>query len=137
MELVHQDEQGLKVAQATSDRRASYRAPDAKLLELARARNTTAYDILATRHLDAARRLAHIMVAPAEVDRVVAEAFAEVRDATLLGRGPDEAFRPYLLAVLRRVSAGLTRAGVPAGTTQPADPAEPSGDPGAAADPGA
>jgi hypothetical protein len=129
---MQQQEPGLNAAPAASGRRAAYRAPDAKLLELVRARNTTAYDILVARHLDAARRLARIMVTPAEVDRVVAEALAEVRDATLLGRGPDEAFRPYLLAVLRRVSAGLVRTDVPADTVELPETAEPASDPVAA-----
>jgi hypothetical protein len=124
---VQQQEQGLMVT--PTDLRAAYRAPDARLLDLVRAGNTTAYDIVCTRHVEAARRLAHVMVAPAEADRVVAEAFAEVRDATLLGRGPSDAFRPYLLTALRRVGAGLQRTEAPAGTLPLPDPAQPASDP--------
>jgi hypothetical protein len=104
---VQRREQGLIAIPVVSGRRAAYRASDAKLLDLVRTGITTAYDILSARHAEAARRLARIVVATAEADRVAAEAFAEVRDATLLGRGPSDAFRPYLLTVLRRVSAGL------------------------------
>jgi DNA-directed RNA polymerase specialized sigma24 family protein len=111
-----------------ADLRAAHRAPDARLLDLVRAGDRAAFDILVTRHAAAARRLAHIMVPAAQVDRVVAEALAQVRDATLLGRGPSDAFRPYLLTVLRRVSMAVQHIEVPADTKPMPGPAEPTGD---------
>jgi DNA-directed RNA polymerase specialized sigma24 family protein len=145
---VGQHEQVLKVAPVTDHPRPAYRAANAKPLDLARARNTAdakllnlvragniaAYDVLYSRHVQAARRLAQIMVVPAEVDHVVAESFAEVRDATVLGRGPADAFRPYLLAVLRRVITGWPGTGAPADTVELPDPCEPASGPGVAAD---
>jgi DNA-directed RNA polymerase specialized sigma24 family protein len=140
---VGQHEQVLKVAPVTdqpraADRGASARPPDlariratsdAKLLDLVRDGNIAAYEVLCSRHVEAARRLAQIMVFPAEVDHVVAESFAEVRDATLLGRGPADAFRPYLLAVLRRVGTGWPGTEVPADTVELPAPGEPASEP--------
>jgi DNA-directed RNA polymerase specialized sigma24 family protein len=147
IECVGQHEQVLKVAPVTDQPRPAYRAASAKPLDLARARNmadakllnlvragnTAAYDVLFSRHVQAARRLAQIVVVPAEVDHVVAEAFAEVRDATMLGRGPGDAFRPYLLTVLRRVSIGWQPTGTPASPAELPGPGRPASGPEMAA----
>jgi hypothetical protein len=88
----------------TYDPRAAYRADDARLLTLVRAGDTAAYQVLCQRHEQAARRLASLLAPADEAGRLVAEAFAEVRDVTLLGGGPADAFRPCLLSELRRIS---------------------------------
>jgi RNA polymerase sigma factor (sigma-70 family) len=78
---------------------------DAKLLNLVRAGDVAAFAVLYQRHEHAARRLAREMVvSPAEVEYVVAETFGRVADVTRRGGGPTDAFRPYLLTGVRRVS---------------------------------
>ena len=84
--------------------RILYDADDARLLSMAGAGNAEAFAVLADRHAWAARKLARLLVSPAEVEEVVAEAFARVR-AVVIGRGggPSNALRPYLLTALRKV----------------------------------
>ncbi len=77
---------------------------DARLLNLVRAGDSSAFGVLFQRHDQAARRLARdLVVSPAEVDDVVGETFARVLAVLRLGGGPSDAFRPYLLTALRRV----------------------------------
>jgi len=102
------------------------RAPaDAKLLAQVRAGDTSAFGVLYQRHVPAARRLARELVqSPAEADHLVAETFILVHEVTRSGGGPADAFRPYLLAALRRVSAGQVaeRRAQPAGDSGPGEP---------------
>jgi DNA-directed RNA polymerase specialized sigma24 family protein len=80
---------------------------DAKLLEQVRAGDTSAFGVLYERHVHSVRRLAReLVLSPAEADHLVAETFGLVHDVIQAGGGPDDAFRPYLLATLRRVFAG-------------------------------
>ncbi len=88
----------------TDDAYAAYTADDAILLNLVRTGEAEAYEVLRQRHEQAARRLARCLVPPEEVDDLVAETFARVLNTTLRGDGPTDAFRPYLLTALRRVS---------------------------------
>lgn len=61
-----------------------------------------AYGELYRRHHDAAARAARAMTrSRSDAEDIVAEAFARVLRALLAGRGPDVAFRPYLLTTVR------------------------------------
>jgi hypothetical protein len=77
---------------------------DARLLDLVRAGDVGAYEVLRQRHEQAARRLAReLLVSPVEIDEVVAETFARVLDVLGRGGGPTGAFRAYVLSATRRV----------------------------------
>src|SRR2546423_8820387 len=73
---------------------------DADLIAASRAGDAAAYDTLYRRHVTAAHGLARQLVRNrAEADDVVAETFAKILDLLHRGGGPDDAFRPYLLAL--------------------------------------
>jgi RNA polymerase sigma factor (sigma-70 family) len=75
---------------------------DAELITSVRSGDSSAFDPLYRRHVGAARNLARQLTrSPAEVDDLVAEAFAKVLDTLRSGGGPDTAFRAYLLTTLR------------------------------------
>jgi RNA polymerase sigma factor (sigma-70 family) len=75
---------------------------DAELIAAVRAGDRAAYAELYRRHEGAARRTARQLTAsPHDVDDLVAEAFARVYDMLSSGRGPDSAFRAYLLTAVR------------------------------------
>jgi RNA polymerase sigma factor (sigma-70 family) len=77
---------------------------DAQLLNMVRAGDSRALEVLFERHSGAARRLAKdLVVSPAEADEVVADTFTRVLALLRGGGGPTDAFRPYLLTVLQRV----------------------------------
>src|SRR5215469_9757698 len=79
-------------------------AADAELLNRVCAGETAAYEILYQRHEQAARWLARDLVGTVEeVNEVVADTFDQLLEVTRRGRGPADAFRPYLLTALRRV----------------------------------
>lgn len=110
-------------------------AADATLLNMVRAGDSSAFGTLYQRHEPAARRLATHLVARAEVDDVVSETFARVFYVTRRGGGPTDAFRPYLLTAVRRVSYDPLRsqqAHVPLAEQQLPDPGEPFIDPAVA-----
>jgi DNA-directed RNA polymerase specialized sigma24 family protein len=78
---------------------------DAALLNAIRSGDPGAYDVLRSRHGAAARRLAgHLPCGAASADDVVDGAFSQVLAAIRRGGGPDDAFRPYLLAAVRRAA---------------------------------
>ena len=84
---------------------------DVDLIAASRAGNAAAYDSLYRRHLAAAYGLARQLVRNrAEADDVVAETFAKILDLLHRGGGPDDAFRPYLLAAVRRAAYDRHRA---------------------------
>jgi len=62
------------------------------------------YGELYVEHAPAARRLALSMVPHDVADDIVAEAFARVLAAIRAGRGPDHAFRGYLLTTVRHLA---------------------------------
>ncbi|MEO6083128.1 MAG: sigma-70 family RNA polymerase sigma factor [Umezawaea sp.] len=69
-----------------------------------------AYGELYERHVSAAYNLARQLTrSPAESDDLVSEAFAKVLDTLRGGRGPDSAFRAYLLTALRHTAYDKTR----------------------------
>ncbi|SDD20727.1 sigma-70 family RNA polymerase sigma factor [Actinokineospora iranica] len=83
---------------------------DAELIESVRAGATTAYGSLYERHVSAAHNLARQLTrSQAEADDLVSEAFAKVLDTLRQGRGPDSAFRAYLLTALRHTAYDKTR----------------------------
>src|SRR4029077_9294920 len=78
------------------------RCTDAELIAAVRAGDRAAYAQLYERHQPAARRMARqLSPSPHDVDDLVAEAFARVFDMLSSGRGPDSAFRAYLLTAVR------------------------------------
>ncbi|WP_051386126.1 sigma-70 family RNA polymerase sigma factor [Actinokineospora inagensis] len=83
---------------------------DAELIAAVRAGNTAAYGSLYERHAGAARNLARQLArSAAEADDLVSEAFAKVLETLRQGRGPDAAFRAYLLTALRHTAYDKTR----------------------------
>ena len=84
---------------------------DADLIAASQAGDVAAYDSLYRRHVAAAHGLARQLVRNrAEADDVVAETFAKILDLLHRGGGPDDAFRPYLLAAVRRAAYDRHRA---------------------------
>jgi RNA polymerase sigma factor (sigma-70 family) len=78
---------------------------DAVLIAASRSGDAAAYATLYQRHVAAANSLAqHLVRDLAEADDVVAESFAKVLDLLGRGGGPQGAFRPYLLTVVRRAA---------------------------------
>jgi|GEM_PF-1014648 len=83
---------------------------DADLIAATRDGDTAAYGELYERHVDAARRLARVLAKDsAEADDLVSETFARLLAALRGGRGPDLAFRAYLLTTLRNTFYDRTR----------------------------
>jgi RNA polymerase sigma factor (sigma-70 family) len=84
---------------------------DADLIAASRSGDTAAYATLWRRHVAAANGLAGQLIRDrAEADDVVAESFAKVLDLLRRGGGPEGAFRPYLLTVVRRAAYDRHRA---------------------------
>ncbi|MBV9847093.1 MAG: sigma-70 family RNA polymerase sigma factor, partial [Kutzneria sp.] len=83
---------------------------DAELIKSVRAGNTASYGPLYERHVAAANNLARQLTrSPAEADDLVSDAFAKVLVTLRAGRGPDTAFRAYLLTALRHTAYDKTR----------------------------
>ncbi|MGW6931053.1 sigma-70 family RNA polymerase sigma factor [Lentzea sp. NPDC054927] len=83
---------------------------DAELIESVRGGTIDAYGQLYERHVSAAYNLARQLArSQAEADDLVSEAFAKVLDTLRAGRGPDSAFRAYLLTALRHTAYDKTR----------------------------
>ncbi len=83
---------------------------DRGLISAVRNGQSEAYGSLYERHVGAARSMARQLTrSPAEVDDLVSEAFAKVFDTLQQKRGPDSAFRAYLLTVLRHTAYDKTR----------------------------
>jgi RNA polymerase sigma factor (sigma-70 family) len=93
---------------------------DATLIARTRAGDDHAYAELYARHSPSARATAwSLLRSQQEVDDVTSEAFARVLAILRDGRGPDEAFRPYLLTCVRR---GCVDRGASAERQLPVDP---------------
>jgi RNA polymerase sigma factor (sigma-70 family) len=83
---------------------------DAELIDSVRTGTVSAFGSLYERHVGAARNLARQLArSSAEADDLVSEAFAKVLDTLRQGRGPDSAFRAYLLTALRHTAYDKTR----------------------------
>ena len=74
---------------------------DLALLERARAGDSDAFGELYTREVDAARRLARILVGEQGAEELVSESFARVLTQLQAGRGPTDDFRAYLHVTIR------------------------------------
>ena len=74
---------------------------DVALLERARAGDSDAFGELYSRELDAARRLARILVGEQGAEELVSESFARVLTQLQAGRGPTDDFRAYLHVTIR------------------------------------
>jgi len=95
-------------AAATTD--ADVEPIDAELIHAVREGRIEAYGALYERHVTAAHNLARQLTrSPSEADDLVSEAFAKVLDTLRRGRGPDSAFRAYLLTTLRHTAYDKTR----------------------------
>lgn len=86
-------------------------APDDEwLIKAVRSGNIAAYGELYLRHVGAAYNLARQLARSAiEADDLVSEAFSKVLSSLQVGRGPDSAFRAYLLTALRHTAYDKTR----------------------------
>ncbi|TNC20836.1 sigma-70 family RNA polymerase sigma factor [Amycolatopsis alkalitolerans] len=83
---------------------------DAELIAAVRSGNLAAYGTLYERHVGAAYNLARQLArSKAESDDLVSDAFAKVLDTLRAGKGPDTAFRAYLLTALRHTAYDKTR----------------------------
>ncbi|MGW8552608.1 sigma-70 family RNA polymerase sigma factor [Streptomyces tubercidicus] len=110
----------------------STKAGDAELIASVRAGNSAAYEVLYSRHHKAAAACArHFATREADVDDLVAEAFANVLDVLRKGAGPTEFFRAYLLRTIQHCafrSARQQRRTVLTDVWHSNEPAEPMRD---------
>ncbi len=89
--------------------RVTSTSSDAELISAARSGDPRAYDLLRERHAPAGLRFARLLTpSPAEAGDTVVETLSRVQHAIRSGAGPSEAFRPYLLAGIRRVNVDRT-----------------------------
>jgi RNA polymerase sigma factor (sigma-70 family) len=113
----------------TEEHPAAQDLDDARLLDLVRAGDSQAYEVLYDRHEQAARRLARdLVVSPAEIDDVIAETFGRILAVIQRGGGPTDAFRPYVLTAVRRVCYDRMQAQrqrIPTAEVDRADPGDP------------
>lgn len=80
----------------------STEASDAQLIASVRAGDSAAYEVLYSRHRKAAAACARRFASrEADVDDLVAEAFANVLDVLRKGAGPTEFYRAYLLRTIQ------------------------------------
>ncbi len=83
---------------------------DAELIAEVRDGKIASYGTLYERHAGAAHNLARQLArSSSEADDLVSEAFAKVLDTLRAGKGPDTAFRAYLLTALRHTAYDKTR----------------------------
>ncbi|MEO6956019.1 MAG: sigma-70 family RNA polymerase sigma factor, partial [Antricoccus sp.] len=91
-------------------RSANDGAADTELIAAVRSGDRQAFAVLYQRHRASAYHLAHQYVrTPTEADDIVSEGFAKVFNALTDGRGPDSAFRAYLLTSIRNCFYDLVR----------------------------
>lgn len=90
---------------------------DAELITAVRAGDNAAYGALFERHRSAALRLARQLLPGAESEDLVSEAFTKVLVQLQEGRGPDLAFRAYLLTSIRRLHVDRIRSAARVRTT--------------------
>src|SRR5918995_4415505 len=108
---------------------------DPELISRVREGDVGAYGTLFSRHVDAASRLARLLVGGPDSDDLVSEAFVKVLNVLLAGGGPDVAFRAYLLTAVRRLHVDKMRGQQRLTTTAdmtPFDPGVPFADPAVA-----
>lgn len=83
---------------------------DADLIAAVRAGDHAVYGTLYARHEGAAHRLARHLTSHGDADDLVSDAFLRVLAQLQAGKGPDVAFRAYLLTAVRRLHADRARA---------------------------
>ena len=101
---------------------------DPELISRVRDGDVGAYGTLFARHVDAATRLARVLVGGPDADDLVSESFVKVLNVLLGGGGPDVAFRAYLLTAVRRLHIDKVRGQqklTTAGDMTPFDPGVP------------
>lgn len=80
-----------------------------ELLDAARDHHPGARAELFTRHWDKSVAAAHAMAGPNDAEDLAAEAFARALAQLDQGRGPEIAFRPYIVSTVRRLLADRSR----------------------------
>ncbi len=98
---------------------------DPELISRVREGDVAAYGTLFSRHLDAATRLARMLIGPSDADDLVSEAFVKVLNVLLGGGGPDVSFRAYLLTAVRRLHIDKVRGNQRVTTTEDLTPFDP------------
>jgi RNA polymerase sigma factor (sigma-70 family) len=98
---------------------------DPELISRVREGDVAAYGTLFSRHVDAATRLARLLVGGSDADDLVSEAFVKVLNVLLGGGGPDVAFRAYLLTAVRRLHIDKVRSNQRLTTTDDLTPFDP------------
>lgn len=86
-------------------------AGDPDLIALVRGGDSAAYEELFVRHRDVALRLARRLTDPERADDLCSEAFAKILSLLRRGKGPDVAFRAYLLTTVRTLHINAIRDG--------------------------
>ncbi len=81
---------------------------DAELVARVRAGDNEAYGELWSRHVDVARGLAR-RITSRDPEDLIGESYTRILTAIQAGRGPDTAFRPYLMSTIRRVNIDNAR----------------------------
>lgn len=91
---------------------------DAELVEQVRSGQLASFEKLYDRHRSAARHVASAQADnAADVDDVVADAFAYILHSLAAGKGPDTFFRAYLLTAVRRIAHKHNQAATRASVT--------------------
>src|ERR1700712_2101231 len=98
---------------------------DPELISRVREGDVGAYGTLFARHVDAATRLARMLVGGPDADDLVSEAFVKALNVLLGGGGPDIAFRAYLLTAVRRLHIDKVRSNQRLTTTDDLTPFDP------------
>ncbi len=98
---------------------------DPELISRVRDGDVAAYGTLFSRHVDAATKLARVLVGGPDADDLVSEAFVKVLNVLLGGGGPDVAFRAYLLTAVRRLHVDKIRSNQKLTTTGDMTPYDP------------
>jgi RNA polymerase sigma factor (sigma-70 family) len=98
---------------------------DPELISRVREGDVAIYGTLFARHVDAATRLARVLVNRSDADDLVSEAFVKVLNVLLGGGGPDVAFRAYLLTAVRRLHIDKVRSNQRLTTTDDLTPFDP------------
>jgi DNA-directed RNA polymerase specialized sigma24 family protein len=81
---------------------------DAELISATVSGDEASFAVLYERHLAAARKLAGFLCGdPAEVERIIMDAFTRMRNALRDGGGPRAAVRPYLFTTVRWSASAL------------------------------
>lgn len=81
------------------------RPTDDQIIRAVREGDNRHFALLWFRHAEAARCAARLIAPLADPDDLVSEAFATILRLTRSGGGPNDAFRPYLLATVRNTAA--------------------------------